>query len=424
MGFWLRAGNLWASRRKVFRVDRSNTWRYQFHGAPAATPDRSVPFSALIDRPVTAQGFRFVILGDTGEGDRSQYGLLPVIRSLQPDFLVINGDVAYPAGSTEDFRQGFFEPYRDLDLPIWAVPGNHEYYAPNGGQEFYDVFCTRRIATLWSEYGLRLVPQPGTYWELREPDPAIPLVVLGVDTGQKADLDGQTPEAGDGRQLAWLDQRLGVADAEGRVAIVLFHIPALVREKPAKVRLRGLHTILASHPSVRLVLCAHEHNVQMYDAGTFETFLRDVYGVARRPFGSPSYVVAGSSGATLGHTDFQGGPYPAAVRYPDPGQWTRYARLGRKAVIAAGLSENVLSRLVGLFEKSALSDWDAAQYLSMIEVEVPPPPAPVRVTPIFLDDLEALFMHLPPGSVVDVRDPNPPVDHNAVLACRRPGLTL
>jgi len=418
IGFWLRLGNLWASRRKFLRSDRSNEWRYQFHGAAAPPPDRSVSFSGLLDRPV-AGGFRFLILGDTGEGDRSQYGLLPLIRVLQPDFLIINGDVAYPAGSTEDFRAGFFEPYRDLHIPIWAVPGNHEYYAPNRGQEFYDVFCTRRAAALWAEYGLRMVPQPGTYWELREPDPQVPLVVLGVDTGQKADLDGKHPEDGDGRQHAWLDQRLGLADREGRKAIVLFHIPALVRERAADVRLAALHGILAAHPSVRLVLCAHEHNVQLYEPATFEQFLREQYRVLAAAAPAPRYIVAGSGGATLGHTDFAAGPYPA-VRYPAPEKWRQYARLGRKAVVAAGLADSALSRVVGLFEKSALSDWDAAQYLSMILVEVRAAPAAVRVTPIFLDDLEALFQHLPPGSVVDVRDPNPPVDAAAVAACRQP----
>ena len=44
------------------------------------------------------------------------------------DFTVICSDVIYPSGESGDYRTRFFRPYRDLDCPIFAVPGNHDWY--------------------------------------------------------------------------------------------------------------------------------------------------------------------------------------------------------------------------------------------------------------------------------------------------------
>lgn len=96
------------------RVDYSNEWRYEF-GKPDP-PDRSIQLSQIINiNKSSKDGFKIIILGDTGEGDKSQYGLLPLIREFDPDLLIINGDVAYPAGrmssgqDEDDFVAGFLD---------------------------------------------------------------------------------------------------------------------------------------------------------------------------------------------------------------------------------------------------------------------------------------------------------------------------
>jgi hypothetical protein len=151
-GFWLDPRNLLASRR-IGRRDESVLWRRRQEWETPAPGDRSTDLRALLypGRPPEEQALRsfsFIILGDTGEGDKSQYATLPLIRALDPDFLIINGDLAYPAGRVEDFIQGFFEPYQGLQRPIWAVPGNHEYYSPNSGREFHEIFCTRKYEAM------------------------------------------------------------------------------------------------------------------------------------------------------------------------------------------------------------------------------------------------------------------------------------
>lgn len=446
-GFWLRPRNVWASRRKLLRFDHSNEWRYAFLRRDSPPENRSTPFDALLGRPAR-EGFRFIVLGDTGEGDRSQYSLLPLIRALEPDFLVITGDVAYPAGSQRDFEEGFFRPYEGLDVPIWAVPGNHEYYSPHRGQEFYETFCTYRRAAMWSRHGLRLVRQPATYWELRDPGPRagvpraastgpaagaddddgrdasrggaaeprggrVPLVVLGVDTGQAANLDGVGwRKRADGLQHEWLDARLALADARGDRALVLFHIPSLARERHVRVtRLRELHRILAGHPSVRLVVCGHEHHHESYAPEVFARYLAEEQGAGPPPpegrpagWSPPRYIVSGLGGAALGSTGFSRGPYPAERLFPSPEQWEDHVSRATKVAELLKLAKTPFGRLVARLDGASASDADAGRLLGFLLVEASP--ARIEVRHVFMEDLLDLF---PDDRVLDVRDREPPL---------------
>jgi hypothetical protein len=420
-GYWLRLPNLWASRRSFLRPDRSTAWRdgYNLEVAPAGD-SRTAPFSRLLGRPV-GDGFRFLILADTGEGDRSQYGLVPLIRALAPGFLVINGDVAYPAGRLDDFRHGFFAPYRGLGVPVWAVPGNHEYYSRRHGREFFEVFCSAVHEGEWERAGLRLVPQPGMYWELKEPG-AAPLIVLGVDTGMRGRLDRGWRRAADEHQHAWLAERLAEADRQRLAAIVLFHIPGLARGRhDRRTRLGILHRVIAGHPCVRLVVCGHEHNYQRYPAAVFRRYLEEVHGVPADAPGRPEYVVCGGGGAYLNATAFGRSRYRPETVYPSVRQWRSYARMGERIVARLGWSKEIVGALAGRFEEAARADADVARYLSMLLVEVTA--ARVRVMPVFLDDVAALYAELPDGQEVRVDDPAVPVSQAAVARCLQESLT-
>lgn len=72
----------------------------------------------------------FVVLGDTGEGDASQMAVVPgLLKAARgTDFAVICSDVVYPAGECKGYPAKFHCPYRDLPGPIYAVPGNHDWY--------------------------------------------------------------------------------------------------------------------------------------------------------------------------------------------------------------------------------------------------------------------------------------------------------
>ena len=453
-GFWTNIHNLWTGRRRLFRQDSSNQWRYDFEqtyrnrapssaaiaGAATDPTARSVPFARLLSQH-SVDGFRFLILGDTGEGDHSQYGLLPLIRALKPDFMIINGDVAYPAGDREDFDIGFFTPYRGLGIPIWAVPGNHEYYSNGHGAEFYELFCTTLHAARWSGAGLRLVPQPGTYWELKEPGGACPLIVIGIDSGQEGNLDGRGHEGdwfnpfqprpqidwSDPRQHEWLDWRLTLADREKARVIALFHIPALVNgESEGKIGLVRVHQILASHPSVRLVVSAHIHNYQQYAPDVFRRYLVDRTGVALPA--ETHYVVCGNGGAGLSATKADPGRYPA-FRFPDKEQWKEYSTVASRLMARLRLNRTVVEGVVRLFDKAAGLDPDEPVFLSMVLVEVKG--REVTATPVCLKDLNELVNDPtipqpidPPGTVLEVANPGHRLSDEAAGRCLMPKLVI
>lgn len=423
-GFWLRASNVWAARQKIFRADYSNDWRYTFGNA--GPPSRSVSIEKLLEyKERRTDGFRFIIIGDTGEGDRSQYGFVPLIRNLNPDFMIINGDVAYPSGRAgswdrddDDYIAGFFEPYKNMRIPIWATPGNHEYYSPGDGKEFFEIFCGREHDRCWNDFGLvHSVLQPGTYWELREEERKEGLVIIGLDSGKKGNLDGISiwerlsrvsnffDQSGDADQHKWFDSRLRLAEERKEKVIVLFHIPALVREKhDADILLTTIHQHISRYPCVKLIVCAHEHNFQKYDPSMFTRYLTAHHDVGTSK-SAPHYIVMGNGGAYLSNTNFKNGEF-TSVRYPNLAQWNENIAEGRKIVSSVGLEKTVVGQLAGKFEKAALDDGDVARFLSLLLVDVKiTGGGSITVTPIFMNDLQSLF---DPGSsgVVYTNDEN------------------
>lgn len=408
--YWLNPAVL-LSVRKKFRRDRTTEWRRRWEEQWPVAPDRSVDYSVLVDRPL-ASGFSFLILGDTGEGDKSQFGLLPLIRALAPDFIIINGDLAYPAGRAEDFYEGFFAPYRDLGVPIWAVPGNHEYYSRHSGREFYELFCTENERARWVENGLHLVPQPGTFWELGAEE--CPLVVLGVDTGMSGFLDpgrymmGLLKTEGDPAQLAWLRDRLELAEARGKKVLLLFHIPSLVNlEKSTKTKLDGLYALIGRFSAtISAVVTAHEHSFQYYTPEEFSRFI-----AADGP-NAPHYFISGSGGAFLSAVDYDRAEKPdqfqAAYVFPDMTQWQKYSGPVRKMLSFTGLANSGLARGLSSLT-TALADVDATRYQSLLQVTVRPDSSgsmTSEMTAFFQTSLEDLYYDQP-ETRVSVRDGRP-----------------
>jgi hypothetical protein len=127
----------------------------------------------------------FVVMGDTGEQDRSQYIVAPVLRRVvegepvaagpaadpttaaepvagddsvagdeagprPPGFAVICSDVLYPSGDVNGYVHGVYLPYgprpeapevvtRLEQLPLLALPGNHDWH--DGLAAFMQHFC-------------------------------------------------------------------------------------------------------------------------------------------------------------------------------------------------------------------------------------------------------------------------------------------
>jgi hypothetical protein len=77
------------------------------------------------------ESFSFAVLGDPGEADESQYCVvLPLAATVKDTtFMIVMSDVIYPTGETNDYLDAFYLPYHFYDRPIYALPGNHDWYS-------------------------------------------------------------------------------------------------------------------------------------------------------------------------------------------------------------------------------------------------------------------------------------------------------
>ena len=94
--------------------------------------------------------FSFIVIGDTGEGDPSQMSLRNQIIAAnnreQVKFLVLSSDVIYPDGKMKDYEPNFYLPFHGFEKPIYAIPGNHDWFDADEG--FTANFLERDAANL------------------------------------------------------------------------------------------------------------------------------------------------------------------------------------------------------------------------------------------------------------------------------------
>ena len=224
--FWFRprtllqARNDRLARRATEMVDNERArWRA---AQRAAGVEERFPDLVIDRRDLLTPSF--LVLGDTGEADASQYAVVePLLAAgADTDFMVLASDVIYPAGDVNDYVNGFFIPYEDYRAPIYALPGNHDWYALLNGFMYH--FCgaealprtdyhplsyppaERRARRKWRQSSQprrdllfayrrwRDAPhQPGPYWALDTA--AVRLVAIDVGVGDRIDAE----------QGAWLE---------------------------------------------------------------------------------------------------------------------------------------------------------------------------------------------------------------------------
>lgn len=179
---------------------------------PPAPPDEGDSAGEDSGSPVIEAGapVRFLALGDTGEGNVTQFRVAAAMRGvcaeLGCDFALLLGDNFYNSGvdsvTDSQFEEKFETPYVGLDFPFYAVLGNHDYGASGIGNEFwrapFEVAYTDHSAT-WT--------MPDRFYTSRVGDVAL----YGLDTN--AILWGFSDD-----QAAWLDAELEATDAPWTIA--------------------------------------------------------------------------------------------------------------------------------------------------------------------------------------------------------------
>ena len=131
---WLRPRVLLESRNHVLAdlVRRANTDIVNDERMRwvAAQRTAGVDTDFVIDRTDLGASFSFLAVGDPGEGDSSQYVVVPHLLAQEDTaFALIVSDVIYPTGENNDYPDGFYRPYREYRRQIYALPGNHDWYS-------------------------------------------------------------------------------------------------------------------------------------------------------------------------------------------------------------------------------------------------------------------------------------------------------
>ncbi|MFC4590390.1 metallophosphoesterase family protein [Sphaerisporangium corydalis] len=303
---WLTPRTLWRSRNEILAQlfgDPSNEVRRRW---VAARREHGVDPDFRIKPDVGSGDYSFLVVGDTGEGDASQYAVVPGLLTLGAGtaFTVVASDVIYPTGSVNEYDDKFFRPYKDYTAPIYAVPGNHDWYDGLGG--FMRVFCeapaleARRRGFSLSPSGVRgllwtkpdtadepkfaeamtrrslpaqQAVQPAPYWVIDLPG----LLLVGIDTGIKGGIDRD--------QGAWLRQ----VSADPRPKILITGKPIYDRNEyhPCPIEDGGTVDEIVRDPASNYVAAigGDTHNYQRYPVKVGDRVIQ--------------YIVSGGGGAFM-----------------------------------------------------------------------------------------------------------------------------
>lgn len=153
-----------------------------------------------------------------------------------PAFFFNLGDVVYYFGQEKYYYDQFYDPYRNYNAPIFAIPGNHDgvLYSGEGVpyslQPFYSNFCTQTPAHAAIAAGVSrtTMTQPGVYFTLDAP--FVKIIGLYSNTSEGATQGLISGGAAGTAQLTFLQQQLANALAERnqgdvRALLIAVHHP-------------------------------------------------------------------------------------------------------------------------------------------------------------------------------------------------------
>jgi hypothetical protein len=300
---WLRPSVLWRSRNDILArigdpTDETRRAWMEHIGADPARDDLTIDLTD-IDRPA------LLTIGDTGEGDASQYAVVPALRARSEgtDAMVVLSDVIYPAGEVNDYVSKFHYPYSFYPGPIHAVPGNHDWY--DGLNGFMVNFCVTEPLPqgpipdhgwlhrlLWRRpsvadplaqaIGQALRPRPEQ--QSRQPGPYFtietgPLRFVAIDTGIRGRLDAD--------QGAWL-RRVSASSSKPKV---------LLTGKPLVVDGERKRCDIEGGGEVDEIVRDPAHNYVAAIGGDIHNYQR--YPVKLGDGRTIQYVVTGGGGAFM-----------------------------------------------------------------------------------------------------------------------------
>jgi 3',5'-cyclic AMP phosphodiesterase CpdA len=275
-GFW----NSWAA-------SRTDTWREAMAHAVVDAGRTTLDGNGFAVTPAGVGGgapFSFIVIGDTGEGDASQHvlrdSLLRAAAAEDVRFVVISSDVVYPTGAMKDYESKFWLPFKGVTKPVYAIPGNHDWYDALEGfvATFFEPESARaamrariaadqglssttgarieefigKAAALRRDYGVPTGAQQAPFFQIQTPEFAL----LAVDTGVLRSVDPA--------QLEWL--RAALDRARGKMVMAVLGHPFFAGGRDTSVgdeAFTVVRDLLRAH-DVRIVMAGDTHDLEYY----------------------------------------------------------------------------------------------------------------------------------------------------------------
>lgn len=418
-GIW----NSWAEAR-------TDTWREAMVRAVIASQPvghGASAFAVTPDGVPTAGDFAFLVIGDTGEGDASQHvlrdSLLSAAAQSDVRFVVLSSDVVYPTGAMRNYEANFWLPFKGVRVPIYAIPGNHDWYDALEGfaATFFEPAAARvamrarveaderissttdadidaliaQAARLGREYRVPVARQRAPFFQIQTDRFAL----IAVDTGVARRVDPV--------EWAWLESALEAA--RGKAIMVVLGHPFYAggeyqvdHTSDDPTGFAAIHALLKRH-GASIVMAGDTHDLEYY---------------AERPApgSAPSmyHWVNGGGGAYLS--------FGTALAWPSRPATTTWAHYPRYEDVYAKIDASTpwwrrpawwWTRGLGAWPftaewLSALFDSNEAPFFqSFVEVRVEPSAQRIRVLPWGVHGrLQWLDLHASP----DMRPAGVPAD--------------
>ena len=259
----------------------------------------------------------FHVVGDTGGVQDGEFqsnvaeqmiGHLTSAGGNKPQFCYHVGDVVYFTGAKDDYYAQFYEPYAHYDVPIFAIPGNHDGEvddpsAPTSldGWVAYFMQAHPDVDPISKDAPRVQLNLPNVYWTLITPMATI----IGMYTN--------VPEHGsiDSTQQQWLTNEFATA-ADDRALILALHHPVYsfdVYHSGSSKMADALENAIRDTGRVpNLVLSGHVHDYQRIE----QTIA---------PGGPTPFIVSGNGGYHNLHAVHSA----VNTKAPDTGAVLKYA---------------------------------------------------------------------------------------------------
>lgn len=274
LNFFDKPTNLYRATLKGLKFDRSYTYRVSLNDSILAENK----FNTRTRKPHT----RFAVFADVGAGTGEQAAIAYQVSLLDPQFVLMPGDMAYNNGRALEYHHRFFPYYLSpvaspedgapllKTIPFYMLLGNHDVYSynldehPDGLAYFYysDLPRNAPIPKLYiepegdlekiKEFKTNASPQyPGiSNYSFQNGN----VHIISLDANYY--INPLDPEI-----VKWIRTELGESKAQWKI-VSYHHAPFNASPTHFDYQIMRLLTPVLEEAGVDMVLSAHEHNYQ------------------------------------------------------------------------------------------------------------------------------------------------------------------